>query len=140
MGVALRLIDTVFRSYFMGGSAWVRRVCARIVFDDLSQPIATDLVAELARLIGYSDGAWEISQSHKTGRAGLNRGIVALERGLSDAEEAFLKAEFLRIAGYLRAWKGNARRPALRQRAVSRIYPPIETIDACRFVLPDGVG
>ena len=131
VGVALRLIDTSSGRILWAGSANARRVWRKDRFDDLSQTIATDLVAGLAKVkSGTQTDAWANQPEPQDGPGWVNRGMVALERGLlSDAEEAFLNAEPFedsRVLSYEGLGRVYARRPALRQRAVSYFYRAIE--------------
>ena len=131
VGVGLRLIDTSSGRILWAGSANARRVWRKDRFDDMSQTIATDLVAGLAKVkSGAQTDAWANQPEPQDGPGWVNRGMVALERGLlSDAEEAFLKAEPFEDSEVL-AYEGlgrvYARRPALRQRAVSYFYRALE--------------
>ncbi len=131
VGVALRLIDTSSGRILWAGSANGRRVWRKDRFDDLSQTIATDLIAGLAKVkSGTQTDAWANQPEPQDGPGWVNRGMVALERGLlSDAEEAFLQAESFedsRVLSYEGLGRVYARRPALRQRAVSYFYRAIE--------------
>ena len=136
VGVALRLIDTSSGHILWAGSANGRRIWRKDRFDDLSQTIATDLVAGLAKVkSGAQTDAWANQPEPQDGPGWVNRGMVALERGLlSDAEEAFLNAEPFEDSAVL-AYEGlgrvYARRPALRQRAVSYFYRALE-VDTTR--------
>ena len=131
VGVALRLIDTSSGRILWAGSANARRVWRKDRFDDLSQTIATDLVTGLAKAkSGAQTDAWANQPEPQDGPGWVNRGMVALERGLlSDAEEAFLNAESFedsQILAYEGLGRVYARRPALRQRAVSYFYRALE--------------
>ena len=131
VGVALRLIDTSSGRILWADSANGRRVWRKDRFDDLSQTIATDLVAGLAKVkSGTQTDAWANQPEPQDGPGWVNRGMVALERGLlSDAEEAFLKAESFEgsaVLSYEGLGRVYARRPALRQRAISYFYRAIE--------------
>ena len=131
VGVALRLIDTSSGRILWASSANARRVWRKDRFDDLSQAIATDLVAGLAKVkSGTQTDAWANQPEPQDGPGWVNRGMVALERGLlSDAEEAFLKAESFddsEVLAYEGLGRVYARRPALRQRAVSYFHRAIE--------------
>ncbi|MXX15371.1 MAG: GWxTD domain-containing protein, partial [Gemmatimonadetes bacterium] len=131
VGVALRLIDTSSGRVLWAGSANGRRVWRKDRFDDLSQTIATELVAGLAKVkSGTQTDAWANQPEPQDGPGWVNRGMVALERGLlSDAEEAFLKAESFEgsaVLSYEGLGRVYARRPALRQRAISYFYRAIE--------------
>ena len=136
VGVALRLIDTSSGHILWAGSANARRIWRKDRFDDLSQTIATDLVAGLAKVkSGAQTDSWANQPEPQDGPGWVNRGMVALERGLlSDAEEAFLEAEPFEDSAVL-AYEGlgrvYARRPALRQRAVSYFYRALE-VDTTR--------
>ena len=131
VGVALRLIDTSSGRILWAGSANARRVWRKDRFDDLSQTIATDLVAELAKVkSGAQTDTWVNQPEPQDGPGWVNRGMVALERGLlSDAEEAFVEAESFedsQVLAYEGLGRVYARRPALRQRAVSYFYRALE--------------
>ena len=136
VGVSLRLIDTSSGRILWAGSANARRIWRKDRFDDLSQTIATDLVAGLAKVkSGAQTDSWANQPEPQDGPGWVNRGMVALERGLlSDAEEAFLKAEPFDDSAVL-AYEGlgrvYARRPALRQRAVSYFYRALD-VDTTR--------
>ena len=131
VGVALRLIDTSSGRILWAGSANARRVWRKDRFDDMSQTIATDLVAGLAKVkSGAQTDAWANQPEPQDGSGWVNRGMAALERGLlSDAEEAFLEAEPFedsQVLAYEGLGRVYARRPALRQRAVSYFYRALE--------------
>ena len=136
VGVALRLIDTSSGRILWAGSANARRVWRKDRFDDLSQTIATDLVAGLAKVkSGAQTDAWANRPEPQDGPGWVNRGMVALERGLlSDAEEAFLNAESFddsTVLAYEGLGRVYARRPALRQRAVSYFHRALD-VDTTR--------
>ena len=131
VGVGLRLIDTSSGRILWAGSANARRVWRKDRFDDMSQTIATDLVAGLAKVkSGTQTDAWANQPEPQDGSGWVNRGMAALERGLlSDAEEAFLEAEIFedsQVLAYEGLGRVYARRPALRQRAVSYFYRALE--------------
>ncbi len=131
VAVALRLIDASSGRVLWTGSAHARRIWRKDRFDDLSQTIATDLVAGLARVKSHAQtDAWAKQPQPRDGPGWVNRGMVALERGLlSDAEEAFLQAESYEgseVLAYEGLGRVYARRPALRQRAVAYFYQALE--------------
>ena len=79
---------------------------------------------------GAQTDAWANQPEPQDGLGWVNRGMVALERGLlSDAEEAFLEAESFddsQVLAYEGLGRVYARRPALRQRAVTYFYRALE--------------
>ena len=84
VGVALRLIDTSSGRILWAGSANARRVWRKDRFDDLSQTIATDLVAGLAKVkSGAQTDSWANQPEPQDGPGWVNRGMVALELKLS---------------------------------------------------------
>ena len=146
VGVALRLIDTSSGRILWAGSANARRVWRKDRFDDMSQTIATDLVAGLAKVkSGAQTDAWANQPEPQDGSGWVNRGMVALERGLlSDAEEAFLEAEPFEDSQVL-AYEGlGAGLCATPSPAAARCFVFLSRFgggyDTRRFVLPDGVG
>ena len=126
VGVALRLIDTSSGRILWAGSANARRVWRKDRFDDLSQTIATDLVAGLAKVkSGAQTDVWANQAEPQDGPGWVNRGMAALERGLlSDAEEAFLKAEIFEDSQcwLMRGWGGFMHDAQLCGSALFRIF------------------